>query len=59
MSELTGLAKGRAWEYRATPGLKGANIAVAAPLSEGWEDRRHGFLVSLPRRACSTRRTPS
>ena len=30
--------------------LKGANIGVAAPGREGWEDRRHGFLLPLPRR---------
>jgi hypothetical protein len=28
--------------------LKGANNRVAAPLSEGWEDQRHGLLFSLP-----------
>ena len=39
--------------------LKGANIGVAALGREGWEDRRHGRLLSLPccsgsaGRACS------
>jgi hypothetical protein len=30
--------------------LKGANIGVAASRREGWEDRRHGLLLPLPRR---------
>jgi hypothetical protein len=27
--------------------LKGANISVAAPWLDGWEDRRHGSLLRL------------
>jgi hypothetical protein len=30
--------------------LKGANIGVAVVERAGWEDRRHGFLLPLPRR---------
>src|SRR5215211_2699907 len=39
--------------------LKGANIAVIARGRDGWEDRWHGLLVSLPRCACPSRRTCS
>jgi tartrate dehydrogenase/decarboxylase/D-malate dehydrogenase len=31
------------------PGVKGANIRVGSPFREGWEDRGHGSLLSLPR----------
>jgi hypothetical protein len=31
--------------------LKGANIGVITCWCGGWEDRRHGLLVSLPRGA--------
>jgi hypothetical protein len=34
--------------------LKGANIAVAS-VGEGWEYRRHGLLIPLPRCARSAR----
>ena len=32
-------------------GLKGANIGVATLERDGWEDRRHGLLLPLPRRS--------
>lgn len=35
-------------------GLKGANIAVTPSERDGWEDRRHGLLLPLPRRSGST-----
>jgi hypothetical protein len=35
--------------------VKGANIRVASPWGEGWEDWRHDLLVPLPRLAGSTR----
>jgi hypothetical protein len=38
----------RPWRDR---DLKGANIRVASRVGEAWEDRRHGVLVALPRRA--------
>ncbi len=39
-----------------TLAVKGANIGVASSWGEGWEDRRHGLLVSLPCGAGSARR---
>jgi hypothetical protein len=39
--------------------VKGAIIPVASLSGEGWEYRRHGFLVSLPRRAGAARRACS
>src|SRR6266496_2907352 len=36
--------------------LTGANIRVASISGRGWEDRGHGFLVPLSRRAGSSRR---
>jgi hypothetical protein len=39
--------------------LKGANIGVASRWREGWEDLRHGLLLSLPRCAGSARRARS
>jgi hypothetical protein len=39
--------------------LKGANIRVTSLRGEAWEDRRHGSLVPLSRRAGSARRARS
>jgi hypothetical protein len=39
--------------------LKGANIGVAARWGGGWEDRRYGVLLLLPRRAGFARRARS
>ncbi|HCG01769.1 MAG TPA: hypothetical protein DEV93_14660 [Chloroflexi bacterium] len=37
------------------PLVKGAKIGVGSPRGQGWEDRRHGLLVPLPRGAVSVR----
>jgi putative transposase len=39
--------------------LKGTNIGVASPSGQGWEDRGHGLLLPLPRRAGAARRACS
>ena len=46
-------------EIAQAPTQSRAIIRVAAPWGEGWEYRRHGFLVSLPFRAGVARRACS